>query len=382
MKRRDVLGVVAGGSVGTMFGYYLGAKELLGIQSTRTVVRETDGTGTATPTDTPPTDGSTPADDATPTEESASRTASGLPTPPYTETFDDGLDGWTVNRRFRTGEDRAPENPPAGDGGYSEQYGGSARLHVDGGPSTVGVAHDFAGLDAGTTVAVDFRVDASAPQPGLVGIALFEPDGDDMTDTDGYFLTAYGSGGNNRIASGQHHIEAPLPRDYPDGTELRVVADVWPGEFAAYVTRIQVGDSSGTDATTRTPTDGGGQAYTVDSRPEEVMEAVLRASAAGDEETVRRLTVDGYSLQGVGEVDSVTIHRLEELTVQAYAERENVSPEDVADALQQAIDRGDYGDATIVSYRSTTDRYGTVERDFILVTADGNWRVYDFGRLP
>lgn len=386
MKRRDVLGVVAGGSMGTMLGYYIGAKELLGIQSTRTVVRNGSGaTATDAPAGTATTaPGGAGGGDATPADGggdgSGSGSGSGSSTARFDETFDDGLGDWVVNRRFRTGEDRAPANPPAGDGGYSEQYGGSVRLHVDGGPSTIGVARDVSGLDEGTTIATEFTVGADEPQPGFVGIALFEPDGDDMTDTDGYFLSAYGSGGG-RVASGDHRVTGTLPRDYPDGTELRVVADVWPGEFTAYVTRIRVGDPSAGSTATPTASSAAGD-YTVDSAPEAVVEAFLRAGAADDHETLRRLSVDEYDPSNAASVDELRIHRLEGYTARAYADRENVSRAEVEDALQSAIREFGGDDATIVTYRLSTSQYDDIARDVILLQQNGNWRLSDFGRLP
>lgn len=155
---------------------------------------------------------------------------------PFTATFENGLDGWTVNQRFRSGEDRAPSDPNAGEGGYSSEYGGSVRLHVGGGQSTIGVARTVSGLTQGAEVSVSYHVEASSPQPGGVGVALFAPDGDDMTDNDGYYVAS----NTNEVSPGSNTISASLSRDYPDGTEVRVVADVWPGEFTAFVRQIQI----------------------------------------------------------------------------------------------------------------------------------------------
>lgn len=155
---------------------------------------------------------------------------------PFTATFENGLNGWTVNQRFRSGEDRAPSDPNAGEGGYSSEYGGSVRLHVGGGQSTIGVARTVSGLTQGTEISVSYHVEASSPQPGSIGVALFAPDGDDMTDNDGYYIAS----NTNEVSPGSNTISASLSRDYPDGTQLRVVADVWPGEFTAFVRQVRV----------------------------------------------------------------------------------------------------------------------------------------------
>jgi hypothetical protein len=148
---------------------------------------------------------------------------------PFTETFDSGIGDWTVDQRFRLPE----QGPNPGDGGYSDQYGGSVRLRVDGGPSTIGVGHPTTGIDAGTTISTTVQIEASGSQPGNISLALFAPDSDDEVDA------RFTNDGN--VTSGEIEINGTVEEDYPEGTEIRVWADVWPGEFTAYVTEIGAG---------------------------------------------------------------------------------------------------------------------------------------------
>jgi hypothetical protein len=157
--------------------------------------------------------------------------------PPFTESFDSGIGDWTVDQRFRLPE----QGSNSGDGGYSDEYGGSVRLRVDGGPSTIGVGHPTTRIDRGTTISTTVQVEASGSQPGNISLALFAPDGDD--EVDARFTN------NGDVTSGEVEISGTVEEDYPEGTEVRVWADVWPGEFTAYVTEISAGSQeSNTDS--------------------------------------------------------------------------------------------------------------------------------------
>lgn len=142
------------------------------------------------------------------------------------------------------------------------------------------------------------------------------------------------------------------------------------------------GDPSGDDSDGGDPDDGtssdGTQAAT---SPEEVVREMLRATASGDRETVRRLTVEGHSLRQVGEIEDLTIESVERHSAQSYAERTGASVSQVETALTDAVDRG-YDDATIVSYTASTAQYDDIQRDYILVLDGDQWLMFDFGRLP
>jgi hypothetical protein len=157
---------------------------------------------------------------------------------PFTAEFTDGLDGWHVDQRFRTSDEFVAEwgRPAAGEGGYSDQYDGSVRLRVDGGPSTIGVARNVSGLTAGTEVTVSYHTSASSPQPGKVAVVVYAPDGDDEYES----IVARNRGS---VESGTHTITGTVSRDYPNGTEVRVVADVWPGEYTIHVDNVSTEQS-------------------------------------------------------------------------------------------------------------------------------------------
>lgn len=136
---------------------------------------------------------------------------------------------------------------------------------------------------------------------------------------------------------------------------------------------------SGDEGTTPEPTSETMSA--AGTSPEEVMRQMLQASAAGDRETVRRLTVEEYSLELVGEAEQLTIESLERYSAKEYAERVGASVATVEEALADAENRG-YDDATIVSYTASTAEYDDIQRDYVLVLDGDQWLVFDFGQLP
>jgi len=212
---------------------------------------------TGVETEEPETAGSTPPD-ATPSRTNRDRgtatahpgTATPSPSPapealptnvetpplsvPFTASFSDGLGEWVVDTRFRTGNTKEPgagEFPQyrlvEGEGGQAEEHGGSVRLHVDGGPSAVGLARTVDGLTAGTRVRAAWESPDFQSDRGQVRLVLFPP--------------GRGNANQTQIATSESPGEpmtATLSRDYPPGTELRFVLGVWPGEHTAYVTAI------------------------------------------------------------------------------------------------------------------------------------------------
>lgn len=239
-RRWLVLGGVGSGVLG-LGGGWLYSQQGADADSTAaipTVATEEATAGTPTPTDTLRTE-STPTESPTATAvPHDSPTAS--PTPnsgsdqllslSFTESFEEGLNGWVVNQRFRTGEDESPDNPTPGDGGHSDRFDGSVRLHVDGGPSTIGVARSTTGIAEGSKLTTTVYVEADGGQPGNISLAIFAPDGDDSPDE----RTA----NDGKVTSGEIEITHTVQAEYAEGAEIRVWADVWPGEYTVYVQEI------------------------------------------------------------------------------------------------------------------------------------------------
>ncbi|WP_424018099.1 hypothetical protein ACOZ4N_19845 [Halorientalis pallida] len=138
---------------------------------------------------------------------------------------------------------------------------------------------------------------------------------------------------------------------------------------------------TGTDSETTGQGEADGTTQVAGTSPEKVVRKMLRATAEGDRETVRRLTVEGHSLSSVGKVDGLTIESVQRYSAQAYADRTGASVSTVEDALVKAQNRG-YDDATIVSYSASTAQYDDIQRDYILVLDRDQWLMYDFGKLP
>ena len=145
---------------------------------------------------------------------------------PFETTFDGGLDGWTVDQRFRTGDLR-DGSPTAGDGGFSSEYGGSVRLHVDGGPSSIGVARNTTGLPNGTRITARYESSTFTSEPGTIRLLLYPPGNYNQNE-----IQIAAEGDSDGVLSGI------VPRDLPAGTQIRVTAAVWPGEYTTYVTNV------------------------------------------------------------------------------------------------------------------------------------------------
>ncbi|WP_277542948.1 hypothetical protein [Haloarcula laminariae] len=213
--RREIMAYIGTGAIGGIVGYYAGVKELLGIQSHE----ESRVRNSEEPSE-------TPSNTATETQEPDQSTGE-QNSVPFEETFDDGLNGWTVDQRYRL----PVQGPNPGDGGYSEKYGGSVRLHVDGGPSTIGVGQEITGLSAGTELTTTVQVENARSEPGNVSLAIFAPDGDDSHDER--------TSNNGSVTNGEIELTHTVEKEYAEDAEIRVWADVWPGEFTAYVTNIR-----------------------------------------------------------------------------------------------------------------------------------------------
>jgi hypothetical protein len=248
--RREILSYVGTGAIGGIIGYYARARGLLGLQQEPSPRQSEQRSTSPTPevitdpseTPRPETETQTPEvitdppetprpETETPNEETSEPSTIGALSFPFTETFQSGLNGWEVNHRYRTDPSEAPSNPSAGDGGYSNKYGGSVRLQVNGGPSTVGVGRQTAGIPAGIALTATVQVEDAESEPGNVSVAIFAPDGDDSPDER--------TKNDGDVTNGEIEVTHTAQQEYSEGAEIRVWADVWPGAFTAYVTRIQ-----------------------------------------------------------------------------------------------------------------------------------------------
>lgn len=227
VKRRWI--VVGGIGVGVtgIVGGWLVSQQDVNRDSTAAVSTFTPGESTPTETSTS-TERASEQPTGTATQNSGSNERLSLS---FSESFENGLDGWVVNQRYRTGESESPDNPTPGDGGYSDRFDGSVRLHVDGGPSTMGVAHSTTGIEEGAKLSTTVYAEADGGEPGNVSLAIFAPDGDDSPDER--------TSNDGEVTTGEIEITHPVQEEYAEGAEIRVWADVWPGEFTVYVQRIE-----------------------------------------------------------------------------------------------------------------------------------------------
>jgi hypothetical protein len=166
---------------------------------------------------------------------------------PINQDFEDGLGEWDINQRYRTSDEFVSRfgPPEKGSGEYSENYGGSVRLSVDGAPSTIGVARNVSGLEAGTEISVTYHMSLDSPPYGKVGVALYAPNSSNQFGTlcgrcnQDTFVAKEGN-----LEDGTNTISGTLKQDYPSNTEVRVLGDGWPIDFSIYVDNITVSPGS------------------------------------------------------------------------------------------------------------------------------------------
>ncbi|MEZ3163923.1 VWD domain-containing protein [Halorubrum sp. RMP-47] len=238
---------------------------------------------------------------------------------PFEATFDEGLEGWTVNHRFRTGDER-DGSPTPGDGGFSTEYGGSVRLHVDGGPSTIGVARNATGLSNGTRITARYESSTFASEPGNIRLLLYPPGNYNQNE-----IQLANEGDPDGVLSGT------VPRDLPAGTQVRVGAAVWPGEYTIYVTNITA------------------------TEPPESIDLSL-ADDAIDNESETSLTVNATLSNGtVTDVTDAAELRSGDETVASVADDGTVTAEGVGTTTLNATYRGESANGTIVVEQNATD---------------------------
>ncbi|WP_167768511.1 right-handed parallel beta-helix repeat-containing protein [Haloarcula amylovorans] len=184
---------------------------------------------------------STPTDD----EETATQQQTASPdeetdgfTPPFTEEFADGLNGWIIGLPSGTGP-----RVTKGEGTWSEKHGGSVKLSVDGGPNHIGVYREVDALSEGTEIIAEYESPNLDGQPGSPRILLHLPESDDTIGLD----SDPGRGEHDGILRGT------VPRDLPQGTQLEIRLGVWPGEITVYVTNVTAHSPSGETAENVTP---------------------------------------------------------------------------------------------------------------------------------
>lgn len=146
-------------------------------------------------------------------------------TAPFTEEFRNGLNGWTVDLHEDAGA-----RVSKGEGSWSEKYGGSIRLYVNGGPNHIGVYRPVNELREGMRIIANYESSNLAGSPGGPRIFLHTPDGSKhKIDADP---------GGQEDTDGR--LAGTVPKNMPEGTEVEVRLGVWPGEITVFVKNISV----------------------------------------------------------------------------------------------------------------------------------------------
>ncbi|MFB6192162.1 MAG: hypothetical protein ABEI11_02440, partial [Haloarculaceae archaeon] len=161
---------------------------------------------------------------------SAAAASDDLQDAPFTQEFEDGLAGWTVDLN----ESWASRANP-GTGSWSSRYDGSVRLHVDGGPNHIGLYRQVGPLEEDTRIVAHYESPNLEGEPGGPRLLLHYPDGSTTTiDRD------WGGGGSH---ASEHNgtLVGTVPDEVPEGTYLEFRLGVWPGEITTYVENVSVG---------------------------------------------------------------------------------------------------------------------------------------------
>lgn len=264
---------------------------------------------------------------------------SGLLSVPFTTTFDNGLEGWTINQRFRTGDERAG-SPTPGDGGLSAEYSGSVRLHVDGGPSTIGVARNTTGLSEGTQITARYESSTFASEPGNVRLLLYPPGNYNQNE-----IQIADEGDPDGVLIGI------VPRDLPAGTQARLTADVWPGEYTIYVTNITATHTPSVDSLDASL---GDDTLAVGSETSVTVNATLSDGTVTDVTDVAALTSTNESVVTVTDGGNVTAEDVGTATLNATYGGEHVTR---TVAVESDADPGGSANVTVdIDENATDDR--------------------------
>lgn len=141
----------------------------------------------------------------------------------FTESFERGLNGWQIGLH-----PNASDRITKGEGEWTDRYGGSVRLSVNGGPSHIGVWKTTTAIPKNTRIEAKYESDNLAGSPGGPRLFFHLPDG-------GRIRLDFDQGGEGE-SDGQ--LSGTVPRDIPSGTDLEFRLGVWPGEIKVYCTEI------------------------------------------------------------------------------------------------------------------------------------------------
>jgi len=109
--------------------------------------------------------------------------------------------------------------------------------------------------------------------------------------------------------------------------------------------------------------------------PEEVVEEFWEARIEGDIETQENLLHE-ESHVGSSEQPEVTIHEIEERSIEEFAEETGRTEEEIQENGEEMLDETGADDFAVVYFR-TTDEYREKEEYYWLVYDDG-WKIYNF----
>jgi len=141
-------------------------------------------------------------------------------------TFENGPEGWVFGKR-------RDADASEGTGSWSQEHGGSLRLHVNGAPETIMAWKEVGSLSEGTTITANYtpqRFEYAAA--GVFLRAVIPGEGGVVSDRDS-------DNGNNPEQDGNLEIE--IPRDLPANTQLEIQLTIWPGETTVYIQDVESG---------------------------------------------------------------------------------------------------------------------------------------------
>jgi hypothetical protein len=138
--------------------------------------------------------------------------------------FNDGLGKWVIGKRI-------DERASAGSGGWSEKHDGSARLHVDGAPSSIQMWRSVPNLEPGVEITAQYTPSNFALGASNLDLRAVSPSGERFSlDSE-----------NDKDDGGEQdgHIEGTVPEDYSGSGELEFHLVIWPGETTVWITEVK-----------------------------------------------------------------------------------------------------------------------------------------------
>lgn len=142
--------------------------------------------------------------------------------------FSEGLGDWSVGKEFMG--DRSRDSDSSGT--YSENYGGSVKVNVEGAPGGMDVYKEVdQPIPEGAEIKAYYRPSEGSWSAGGPALKLRYPDSDNVQLEN-----------ENERTEKNGVLEGEVPKRLPEGGTVHLDSNVWPGSYTVYFTEIKASE--------------------------------------------------------------------------------------------------------------------------------------------